>query len=1208
MNAPLLRLNTTLDDKYTLDEGVVFMTGTQALVRLPMLQRAADGRLGKNTATYISGYRGSPLGNYDQTLYKIQEQLSKHHIHFQPGVNEDLAATAIWGTQQLSWFPGSRYDGVMGIWYGKGPGVDRCGDVFKHVNMAGTHPWGGVLALAGDDHGAKSSTTAHQSEQIFMAVSTPVIYPASVQDILDLGLHGFALSRFSGLWSGFKCVTDVIESGSTVLLGADRIKPIIPTDVQIPPGGLNIRIPDLQFLAEEDRLLNYKLPAVRAYVRANHLNKIVWAEVPENAPLPPARLGLVSAGKAWRDLRQSLADMGISAQIAEEYGIRLYKITVTWPLEETGVYRFSQGLRELMVIEEKRPVIEDQLRTILYGRAETPVISGKRDPDTQQVLIPLNGETSPTLVTRALCKRLLAHFPGTDLAKKVESRLNYLDAHEQRGITPAKSASGGFGSQMSRLPYFCPGCPHNTSTKVPEGSRAMAGIGCHYMAQWMNRNTVGFTHMGGEGMPWVGQSPFTNEKHVFVNLGDGTYFHSGVLAIRAAVAAKVNLTYKVLYNDAVAMTGGQPNDGIVNAASIARQLYAEGVRPIVVTTDHPDQYGDDTEWPPGIRIHHRDRLDDIQRELRETPGVSAIIHDQTCAAEKRRRRKRNLYPDPPQRVIINPAVCEGCGDCSLASNCVAIEPIETVWGRKRAINQHSCNKDFSCTKGFCPSFVTVLDAKLRKPVPLIANKPSSTSGGSRLGLAPLPPIEAKALSRTQGILVNGIGGTGVITIGQIVAMAAHLEGKHCSVLDMSGLAQKGGPVHSHLWVGNSPDEIHATRINSGAADVLIGCDLIISSSKETTDRLDGARTHGVINAEVAPTAEFIRNPQWQAGKANLVAGLQKSVGDTPTTPEENQRLSFIPATQWAIEGLSDTMASNMIMLGYALQKLWLPVGSAALEKAITLNQVSVKMNLEALLLGRYAACDMISLEEALKSNGSASKQRSAKESATPSPFTRLSSDNSGMTPSPSQSPTWEPFVSWLTEYQNKSYAEEYRTFMEQVHAIASKAMVGGEFTVVVAKNLYKLMAYKDEYEVARLHTSSAFMAQLKEQFEPGFRLQFHLAPPLLSKRNHQGELIKSTYGAWVLPAFRILAGLKGLRGTALDIFGYTAERRMERQLIQDYRQTIQQILPRLNADTLASCLAIAGIPEQIRGYGHVKERHLKIAMAKRDELLNSLPR
>ena len=1167
MNAPvdksqLHALQTvSLDDKYTQGDGHAFMTGTQAMVRLPMLQRQRDLAAGHNTAGYISGYRGSPVGGFDQTLHAARKHLDTHHIKFQPGVNEDLAATAIWGTQQANLFPGAKYDGVFGMWYGKGPGVDRCGDVFKHVNMAGTSPLGGVLALAGDDHGAKSSTTAHQSEQILAACSLPVMYPASVQDMLDFGLHGFALSRFASVWVGIKCVTDIIESGAVVDLSPERVKPIIPPDATLPADGLAIRLPDHNFIAEENRLLNYKLPAVKAYVRANGLNKSIWRGSSDT-------IGIISAGKAYADLRQALADLGIDEARANALGIRLFKVAVTWPLEETGIATFAEGLSEIVVIEEKRPHLESQIKEILYGISQARVTAKTTEG------VGLHGELTPAIIAKVVAARFAKLLATTD-AERIKTRLLWLDAKEN-ALTKS-------GLLAVRQPYFCSGCPHNTSTKVPEGSRALAGIGCHYMAQWMDRSTATFTHMGAEGMTWVGAAPFSTEDHVFINLGDGTYFHSGLLAIRGAVAGKVNATYKILFNDAVAMTGGQRHDGPLNPAMISLQLHGEGVKPIFVVTDEPEKYPSSTEWAPGVTVRHRDELDAVQKELREVKGISALIYDQTCASEKRRRRKRNEFPDPPKRAFINDAVCEGCGDCSAQSNCISVEPLETEFGRKRQINQSSCNKDYSCVKGFCPSFVTVEGAQLKKPKKAAQ---SASSADVPPTPAPMALLGAAALKDSPwNILVTGVGGTGVITIGQIVAMAAHLEGMGCQVLDMSGLAQKGGLVMSHLQLAANPAQLHATRIGTAAADVVLGCELIVTAGKEPLAKVGEGRTHMIVNATSSPTAVFIKNPNYSAPDAALQAQLSEAAG----TKDGKALAEFVDANRIATALMGDAIATNMFMLGYAWQKGLVPLSEAALIRAVELNGVSIDFNKKSFAWGRAAAHDLAQVTRI----------------ASPAQVIPISSLKREAV---NVDELIEKRVSFLTAYQDAAYASNYKAFVEEIRG-AEAPLGSTKLTEAVARYLAKLMAYKDEYEVARLYTDPAYMAKLESRFESEdggkLKLRFYLAPPLFAKKNAQGELIKKPYGAWVFSVFKVLAKLKSLRGGALDVFGYTTERKGERALIGHYQATVKSLLSALNAGNHALAIEIASLPEEIRGFGHVKERHLIAAKAKEAKLLEA---
>lgn len=1159
----------SLDDKFTLERGRAFMTGTQALIRLALLQSQRDKLAGLHTAGYISGYRGSPLGSVDMTAMKAKKYLDAHNIKFHPGINEDLAATSVWGTQQVNLFPDAKFEGVFGIWYGKGPGVDRCGDVFKHANMAGSAKLGGVLVLAGDDHAAKSSTTAHQSEHILKACGIPVLYPSSVQEYLDYGLHGLAMSRYTGLWVAMKCVTDIVESGAAVDLDPDRVRIQLPLDFDLPEGGLNIRWPDA-VLEQEARMNNYKWYAALAYARANKLNKIIW-------DAPQAKIGIITAGKSYLDTRQALDDLGIDETIAREIGIRLYKIGMTWPLEATGVHEFAQGLEEILVVEEKRQILEYQLKEELYNLPDAvrPRVVGKFD-DTGEWsnphrsghgdwLLPATYELNPAQIARAIATRISKYFAGHPVEARIKQRIAYLEAKEAVLTVSAKPDPA-----KDRIPHFCSGCPHNTSTKLPQGSRALAGIGCHYMVLWMERETATFTHMGAEGVTWVGHAPFTNEKHVFANLGDGTYQHSGLLAIRAAVAAKVNITYKILFNDAVAMTGGQPFDGPLDPGMISRQIAAEGVTPIIVVTDEPDKYPPGYDWAPGVTIRHRRDLDAVQRELREIEGASAMIYDQTCASEKRRRRKRNAYPDPARRVVINEAICEGCGDCSVQSNCLSVEPLETEFGRKRQINQSSCNKDFSCVTGFCPSFVTVEGGQLRKP------KKADVSDKSSNADLPQPVLPNTIVP--FGILVTGIGGTGVVTVGQILAMAAHLEGKGCSVLDMSGLAQKGGPVMSHVRLSDHQEDIHSTRVGTGAADLVIGCDVIVSASRDALSRMGEGRTFAAINSTGTPTAAFVKNPDWQYPGAAAESSIRTACG--------SENVDVIDAGNLATALMGDAIATNMFMLGYAWQKGWVPLSEAAIVRSIELNGVSVDFNQKSFIWGRSAAHDLAAVQRLAAPSQVIEIKRAQGNDALDDTVAKR--------------------IAYLTAYQNAAYARQYGDFVEQVKAAESALFGAGKplrLTEAVARYYFKLMAYKDEYEVARLYTSGAFADKVAALFEGDVKLKFHLAPPLFAKRDSNGHLIKQEFGPWMMKAFGVLAKLKALRGTALDVFGYTDERKTERALIAEYRNTIAQLLSKLTTDNVPKAVAIASIPEDIRGFGHVKERHLSAARQKGAALL-----
>ncbi|GGE86114.1 indolepyruvate ferredoxin oxidoreductase family protein [Massilia psychrophila] len=1153
----------SLDDKWTLERGRAFLTGTQALIRLPMMQHERDLDAGLNTAGYITGYRGSPVTSVDMTAVKAKKYLDAHHVKFHPGMNEDLAATAVWGTQQSNLFKDAKYDGVFSMWYGKGPGVDRCGDVFKHANNAGSAKFGGVLVLAGDDHAAKSSSTAHQSDHILTACGIPVLYPASVQEYIDYGLHAWAMSRYTGLWVSMKCVTDIIESGAVVDFDPDRVQIITPTDFALPKTGLNIRWPDT-ILDQEVRMNSFKWYAALAYVRANKLNKIIW-----DSPKP--KIGIITAGKSYLDTRQALADLGIDEQAAADIGIRLYKIGMTWPLESEGVHEFAKGLDEILVVEEKRQILEYALKEELYNLpdGQRPRVVGKFD-DTGEWsnkggaghgdwLLPATYELNPALIARAIASRISHYCAGHPVEQRVKQRIAFLEAKE----LVLQNVSAKSNPDTDRTPYFCSGCPHNSSTKVPEGSRALAGIGCHYMVLWMDRETSTFTHMGAEGVTWVGQAPFTNEKHVFTNLGDGTYFHSGILAIRAAVSAKVNITYKILFNDAVAMTGGQEFDGPLDPGMISRQIAAEGVGPIIVVTDEPDKYPRDYKWAEGVTVRHRSELMDVQRELRDCPGVSAMIYDQTCASEKRRRRKRGEYPDPAKRAVINEAVCEGCGDCSVQSNCLSVEPFETELGRKRQINQSSCNKDFSCVTGFCPSFVTVEGGALKKPKKAVAGE-----AAPRVLPAPVLP----AATQPYGILITGIGGTGVVTVGQILAMAAHVEGKGAIVLDMSGLAQKGGPVMSHVRLADNQADLHSTRVGTGSADLVIGCDLIVTASRDALSRMGEGRTYAAINSTGSSTAAFVKNPDWQFPGASSQSEIVKACGI--------DRVSFVDAGKIATALMGDAIATNMFMLGYAWQQGRVPLTEASIMKAIELNGVAVGFNKSAFAWGRTAAHDLPSLVKM----------------TTPAKVIEFK-----------RTQTFEDVVKrrveLLTAYQDAGYAQHYLGFVDQVRAAEAKLGKGTRLAEAVARYFYKLMAYKDEYEVARLYTDGAFKEKIAAMFEGDITVKFHLAPPLFAKHDKEGHMVKQEFGPWMMTAFGVMAKLKGLRGGPLDIFGYSAERRMERALIGEYRDTVGALLSKLDAGNLSQAVAIASIPEDIRGYGHVKERHLRAAKAKEAALI-----
>ncbi|MGO4388200.1 indolepyruvate ferredoxin oxidoreductase family protein [Microvirga sp. 2YAF29] len=1142
--------SVTLDDKYDLSKDHVFITGTQAVIRMLLMQRERDRLAGLNTAGFVSGYRGSPLGGMDQNLWRARKWLQQSNVVFQPGLNEELAATAVWGSQQAEIRGDGKYDGVFGLWYGKGPGVDRSGDVFRHANMAGSSKHGGVLALMGDDHTAESSTVAHQSEFHFVDVMIPILNPAGVQEILDYGLYGYAMSRFCGTWVAFKCVKDNIESTSSIDGSLDRVKIIMPDDFIMPPGGLNIRNRD-GVLDQEARLQDFKRDAMLSFVRANNLNRIVLSGGRN------AKIGIITVGKSYLDVRQALDELGLDEVKANDMGLRLYKVACPWPLSQRELLEFAQGLDKVIVVEEKRSLIEVQLREELYGTANQPLCIGKKD-ETGNWLFPVKGSLDPNDIAIVLGERLLAYHNNDDLRGRV-ARLRH--AQEVLKIT---------SDVATRVPHFCSGCPHNSSTKVPEGMRAYAGIGCHYMVQWMDRSTDGFTQMGGEGANWIGESPFSNRGHVFQNLGDGTYNHSGILALRWSIHTKTNVTYKILFNDAVAMTGGQPHEGSLTVDMIARQVREEGVERIALVTDEPHKYPKEIRWPSGLSIHHRDELDAVQRDLAQIPGVTVMIYDQTCASEKRRRRKRGEFPDPDKRVIINDLVCEACGDCSVQSNCVAVQPVQTEFGRKRQIDQSNCNKDFSCVKGFCPSFVTVHGAKVKKAVP-------ETLSTDDVTFKPLPDPVIPTIDRTFNVIVTGVGGTGVVTIGAILGMAAHLEGKGMGMIDMAGLAQKGGAVYSHVRLANHQDDIHAIRVSAEAAHLVLGCDLVVTGTKKVLAAVKEGQTALVVNtAEVMP-GEFTRNADFSLPTERLKRAIKGAAG--------TDGVYFVDATAIATALLGNSIAANMFMLGYAYQAGRVPLSGAAIEKAIELNGEAVKMNLSAFTWGRRAVAEPGVLAAMMST---------------------LKAPNDELRISETLDEVIERRVQFLAAYQNKRYGQRYRTHVQRVREAEEKAVPGSTaLTDAVARSLFKLMAYKDEYEVARLYTDGHFERQVASAFEgENLRFEFHLAPPLLARKDPAtGVPKKMSFGPWMMKAFRVLAKFKSVRGTPLDVFGYTHERRMERDLIREFEGRIGEIVSKVKADNHAIAVGLANIPQKIRGFGHIKERNLEVARKEEADLL-----
>ncbi|MFH1795265.1 MAG: indolepyruvate ferredoxin oxidoreductase family protein [Pseudomonadota bacterium] len=1141
--------DVTLDDKFDLAKERIFLSGAQAVIRMLLMQRERDRRMGLDTAGFVSGYRGSPLGGLDQQFWRAKKQLEASSIVFQPGINEELAATACWGSQQTELLGEGKHDGVFSLWYGKGPGVDRSGDVFRHANLAGTSKNGGVLALMGDDHTAESSTNAHATEFLFVDTMIPILNPAGVQELVDYGLYGYAMSRFAGTWAAIKCVKDNIESTASVDVSLDRLNIVLP-EIDLPPGGLNIRH-ELDQMGQEARLHEYKRAAAAAFIRANGLNRMIYS----GGQNP--KVGIITVGKSYLDVRQALDDLGIDEARAGQIGLRLFKVAAPWPLDVEHIMDFARGLDTVIVVEEKRSLIEVQMRENLYGTATQPLIVGKKD-ERGDWLFPAKGALDPNDIAIAVGERILKTIGHSE---EIAARVAQLKQY-QAMLADTKDVA-------NRTPYFCSGCPHNSSTKVPEGSLAGAGIGCHFMALWMDRSTVGFTAMGGEGAQWVGQAPFSKREHMFQNLGDGTYNHSGSLAIRFAHASNANITYKILYNDAVAMTGGQPHEGGLKVDQIARQVRAEGVERIAVVTDEPGKYAGKAEFPPGTTFNHRDDLDAVQRELREVKGISVLLYDQTCAAEKRRRRKRGTFPDPDKRVIINELVCEGCGDCGVKSNCVSVQPVETEFGRKRRIDQSSCNKDFSCVNGFCPSFVTVHGAKLRK---------AEGIAGAADPLAGVPEPSLFPLGQDGwACIVDGIGGTGVVTIGAILGMAAHLEDKGCGMIDMAGLAQKGGAVFSHIRIAPTPDDINAIRVSAGKADLVLGCDLVVSGAKKVLASAREGRTIFVANtAEVMP-GDFTRQTDFSLPTERLKKAIRQAVGD--------ENAHFFDATRSASTLFGNSVGANMFMLGFAYQHGGLPVSAEAVEKAIELNGEAVKMNIAAFRWGRRAAHDPETVSRLVQSVQGADK--------------------------PALAQTLDEVVArrveFLTAYQNAAYARRYAERIERLRQAEARAVPGSTaVTEAAARNLFKLMAVKDEYEVARLYTDGSFRKQLAAQFQGFDSLEFHLAPPIVGRKGSDGLPRKSSFGPWMMKGFGVLAALKGLRGTALDIFGYSAERRMERRLIVEYEADLDLIEKHLAPASADAAAALASVPALIRGYGHVKAGNVEKAQGERTRLIGRL--
>ena len=1121
--------NYELIDRYRRESGRVFLTGTQALVRIPLMQRTLDRAAGLNTAGFVSGYRGSPLGAVDQELWRAGSFLDENQIEFLPAVNEDLAATAVLGSQQVETDPHKTVDGVFGIWYGKGPGVDRAGDALKHGNAYGSSPLGGVLVVAGDDHGCVSSSMPHQSDVAFLTFMMPHLNPASVAEFLEFGLYGIALSRFSGMWVGFKAISETVESAMSVELPA--YPQFVVPDFEIPPGGLHYRWPDLPGPQIEERL-EAKKAATLAFAAANPIDRKVF-------DVPRARYGIVTTGKAHLDLMEALRMLGIDRAEAERIGLDVYKVGMVWPLEPLGALDFVQGKHEVLVVEEKRGIIESQFKEYFYdypGKKPKRMV-GKHDDDGKR-LVPWTGELTPVQLAQIVARRLDAEFTGLNMTARAEQLLT-----DGSNIIKFDGAN--------RMPYFCSGCPHNTSTRLPEGSSALAGIGCHFMASWMDRDTEGLIQMGGEGVNWITRSKFNGGRHIFQNLGDGTFYHSGSLAIRQAVAANTNITFKILFNDAVAMTGGQPVDGPISVSSIASSVRAEGVQRIALVSDEPELYNEN-DYPAGTTINHRRDLDAIQRELRDIAGVTVLIYAQTCATEKRRRRKRGKLVDPKKFVVINDLVCEGCGDCSTESNCLSVIPKETPFGRKRQINQNNCNKDYSCVNGFCPSFVTV------EGEPVLAQAASDGDAGLAEELAALPDPDLPSIEDCFDLLVTGVGGTGVVTVGQLITMAAHLEGKGASVLDFMGFAQKFGTVISYIRIADEPANINQVRIEQARADALIGCDLVVSSSPRASVAYSNGHTQAVVNTAEMTTADFVKHRDANMQAKERIAAIGRIVGEN--------NLSTLDANALAEELLGNTIYANVMMLGCAWQKGLVPVSLDALKRAIELNGVEIEKNKNAFDWGRVAAANPDAMADKISPTGAGSCEE---------PLDDVIARR----------------ANFLVDYQNQALADRYTSLVQRV-----RDADGGsdELTEAVAKSYFKLLSYKDEYEVARLHTQTGFLESIRESYGDKAKVRFHMAPPLLSrKKDGRGRPRKMEFGAGTVPLLKLLAKMRGLRGTKLDVFGLSADRRTERALIREFEDRVDELLPTLSDSNANRILEIFASYMDIRGYGPVKDQAIE---------------
>ncbi|WP_448628204.1 indolepyruvate ferredoxin oxidoreductase family protein [Geodermatophilus sp. URMC 64] len=1150
-----------LEDRFERTAGRVYLTGWDALVRLPLMQRQRDELAGLNTAGFVSGYPGSPLGGLDSLLRAQRAMLAERHVHFEPGLNEDLAATSIWGTQNLNNGPvRTRYDGVFGMWYGKGPGVERSTDAMRTANFQGTARHGGVLAVAGDDHNARSTVTAQQSETLFIHMHMPVLNPATVQEYLDYGLAGWALSRFASTWVGFIALNDTADSAATVDVDPARPRLVVPEGVVPPPPMAVGRAGEgvAGGLSREREIRTLRLPAAQAFVRANGLDRVVVG-----ADRGRGRLGVVASGKAYLDVLDALGRLGLTPEAAADLGIRVYKVAMPWPLEPEGAAEFAASVDEVLVVEPKHPIMEDQLSRLLWRlpAERRPRLVGK-DDETGAPLVPAYGALDATLVSRVLLRRLEA-VAGADVAARLRPR----ESIELLTPTPPSA------DEPVRAAGFCSGCPHNTSTRVPEGSFAIGGTGCHGMAAGLTvpgRETHHFTHMGGEGALWIGMAPFAEQSHTFQNMGDGTYSHSGFLAIRAAIAADVTMTFKVLLNGYISMTGGQAIPGGLSAQQLAAQVLAEGARRVVVVSDDVGSYKGREPFPAGVRVHDREELLAVEDELRTEPGVTVLIYDQACAAELRRERKRGRAVDPDKRTFIHETVCEGCGDCNVQSNCISVEPLDTDLGRKRRINQSTCNKDFTCVTGYCPSFVTLYGATPRR-----RGKADVGDRGDLFAALPTPPVAGD--TGPYNILVGGIGGGGVLTVGALVGMAAHLEGKAASVLNESGLAQKNGAVQSHVRVAGDPAAELSPRIGAGASDLVLGADIVVAAGAGPLATMDPARTTVVVNQDVRPTVAFAANGRLDLSSGPMERRLRRATGD---------RVETVAADAVATDLMGDSIYANLFLLGYAAQRGLLPVSVAALERAIEINGVAVAQNREAFGWGRLAAAD-------------------------PERVAAIRARHAGPAPAaPRRDEPVEDLIArrraFLVDYQDEAWARRYETAVQRVAAAEQRAVPGTDvLTHAVAENLFKLMAYKDEYEVARLYLAPEFTARLEDAFEGDYRVKVNLAPQVLNRRDRgTGRARKWEIPLEVArPAFGVLARARRLRGTKLDVFGKTAHRKAERARIDEYLAVMDEVTGALTRDNHRIAVQVASLPETIRGFDTIKDEAAQRAEEKQAVLL-----